>query len=234
MAKTNERILRILRELQKRTQEAGCTEAEALAAAEKMGRLMEEHDIEVGEIGMREEASGATKRKLFAADDYAGTLITGLKHFCSLITYIDHNERGVAACYVIFGMEHDLEIATYLYEICAEAMDEEWHKFMDRNGYSMKKRQSFRMGFANRVYRRLLEMKAERDARTYQKTGTSLVVVKDAIVKSEFDKLGIKLNKARVQQAADMGAYYSGQAAGSRVNLNNPLTGGVGTDPALR
>lgn len=234
MGKSNERILRILRELQKRTTEAGCTEAEALAAAEKMGRLMEEHDIEVGEIGMREEASGATKRKLFAADDYAGVLITGLKHFCSLIAYIDRNELSVAACYVIFGMEHDLEIATYLYEICSEAMEEEWVRYMDVHGYSMKKRQSFRMGFSSRVYRRLLDMKAERDARTYQKTGTSLVVVKDAIVKSEFEKLGIKLGKGKAQQAADAGAYYSGQAAGERVNLNNPLTGGVGKEAALR
>lgn len=225
MADSKERIKRIIRALQERTTDRGCTEAEAMDAAIKIGQLMEEHDLEMGEIGMKEEAKGAKNDRLFATDDHAGVLITGIKNFCSLIAYRDTNYRGHATCYVIFGMPQDLEIAKYLYEICCEAMETGWAKFMESDGYSMKKRASFRMGFASRVYHRLKDMKEERDQRTYVKTGTALVVVKDAIVKSEFDKLGIKLRKGVSQgEAADMNAYSKGAMAGQRMNLNNPLT----------
>ena len=232
-ARAKERATRLIRELQKKTEENGCSEAEALSAAEKIGQLMEEHDIDLGEIGIKEEGVKATQVRVFAADDYAGTLVTGIKRFCSLIAYLDTNYRGAAACYVLFGLPHDLELATYLYEICCEAMDEDWARFMERNGYSIAKRQSFRLGFATRVYERLKLMKEERDQRTYVKTGTALVVVKDAVVKQEFDKLGISLRKTGPRVARDNHAFAQGHAAGGRLNLNNPI-GSRSADARLR
>lgn len=219
-----DRVKRIIRELQAKTEENGCTEQEAMAAAAKMGQLLEDYNLNIDEVGVREDASQCKKNEVFAADQFAGTLITGIKHFCGIIAYQVSGE-GHGMKYVLFGTPHDLEIALYLYEVCAEAMEHDWVGYMNQHGYSMKKRASFRMGFAARVYDRLAQMKRERDARNASSC-RDLVVLKDQLVKSEFAKLGIRLVKSAGRVAADGHAYGHGQAAGSRVNLNNPITGG--------
>lgn len=219
-----DRIKRIIQGLQDKTQENGCTEEEAMASAAKMGQLLDEYDLSIDEIGVREDAGQCKKNEVFAADSYAGTLITGIKHFCGIIAYQVSGE-GHAMKYVFFGTPHDLEIATYLYEVCAEAMEYDWSTYMQDHGYSLKKRASFRAGFSSRVYSRLKDMKAERDARNASQS-RELVVLKDQLVKAEFGKLGIHLVKSAGTRAADEHAYRSGQTAGSRVNLNNPLGGG--------
>lgn len=226
-----DRAKRLIRELQNRTTDRGCTEAEALEAADMIGKLLEENDLEMTEVGLKEEAAGAIKNMVFATDDFAGTLVTGIKLFCGLICYRDNTHEGHGATYVLFGLPQDVDLGMYLYEVCAEAMEHDWAEFMNRHGYSMKKRASFRMGFANRVYERLKLMKEERDVRTYRATGTALVVMKQQIVKAEFDRqLGIKLVKQAGKVAADRDAYHQGRAAGGRVNLNNPLGGGEDRD----
>lgn len=230
-----ERVKRIIRELQQKTEAQGCTEEEALAAAAKMGELLEKYDLEIDEIGIREDASKCRKNEVYAADSYAGTLVSGIRNFCGVIAYQHHGE-GHAGRYVFFGTPHDLEIALFLYEVCSEAMDYDWAQYMERHGYSMKKRMSFRAGFSHRVYDRLMQMKEERDARMRAQTGTALMVLKDQLVTEEFRKqLGIKLVKVRGGNvSADRHAYQEGMNAGGRVNLNSPITGGSGDTERLR
>lgn len=230
-----ERVKRVIQALQAKTQDNGCTEEEALAAAAKLGQLLEEHNLSIDEVGVRDETAECRKNEVFAADDYAGTLVVGIKNFCGIIAYREHG-AGHAGKYVFFGTAHDVEIALYLYEICAEAMDNDWQSYMDRHGYSMKKRMSFRAGFAHRVYDRLMEMKRERDERNRKATGTALMVLKDQLVTEAFQRqLGIKLVKCREgrNMQADPSAYREGQSAGGRVNLNNPLGNPAGNNRAL-
>jgi uncharacterized protein DUF2786 len=223
-----ERVKRIIRELQAKTEENGCTEQEAMSAAAKMGRLLEDYGLNIDEVGIREDASQCRKNEVYAADQFAGTLISGIKSFCDIIAYQVGGE-GHGMKYCLFGTPHDLEIAQYLYEVCAEAMEHDWVAYMNVHGYSMKKRASFRMGFSGRVYERLRQMKAERDARNAS-TCRDLIVLKDQLVKAEWAKQGIRLVKSRGTVAADNHAYGHGHAAGGRVNLNNPITGGPGRD----
>jgi hypothetical protein len=229
-----ERVKRIIRELQNKTESNGCTEQEAMAAAATMGRLLEENNLDITEIGVREETSKCEKFEVYAADDYAGSLIVGIKHFCEIIAYTVSNE-GHAGKYVFFGTPHDVAIALYLYEVCAEAMEHDWARYMETNGYSMKKRMSFRAGFSRRIYDRLMEMKRERDAASAS-TCRDLVVLKDQLVTEEFARrFGIKLVTRRGggNMSADMSAYRAGQSAGGRVNLRNPIEGGVGSSERL-
>lgn len=228
-----ERIKRVIQALRDKTTDNGCTEEEALAAAAKLGALLEEHNLSLDEVGVREEAGQCRKNEVYAADDYAGSLIVGIAHYCEIIAYRSPGD-GHAGKYVFFGTPHDLEIALYLYEVCAEAMEWDWSRYMETGGYSMKKRMSFRAGFANRVYARLHEMKAERDARNVS-TCRDLVVLKDQLVRQEFQKTGVRLVKSRGGYGpADPDAWRAGQAAGGRVNLNNPLGGPGSSNPSLR
>ncbi len=226
-----ERVKRIIQGLQAKTEANGATEEEAMAAAAKLGELLEQYDLSIDEVGVREDASQCRKNEVFAADDAAGSLISGIGKFCTLIVYQTRG-TGHGSRYTFFGTPHDLEIAVYLYEITAEAMDHDFSSYMEREGYSMKKRMSFRAGFSQRVYQRLMKMKADRDAR--RPTGTALVVLKDQLVKSEWAKEGIHLSKSRGTFAADRGAFAQGQAAGGRVNLNNPLGGPSGPRGHIR
>src|SRR5688500_9866976 len=119
-----DKIKQRIRALQDKTLENGCTEAEAMAAAEMIGRLLEKYDLELGEIGMKEEAAAAQSNEVFAADDFAGTMVTGIKIFCGLIAYKKTGGgTGHGCVFVLFGLPQDLEVAKYLYEICCEAME---------------------------------------------------------------------------------------------------------------
>ena len=59
-------------------------------------------------------------------------------------------------------------------------------------------------------------------ASTLASTGRDLIVVKGAVVKSEFAKLGLRLrsNGNSGTGARDSGAYGAGKAAGDRVSFN--------------
>lgn len=229
-----ERAKRLIADLQKITPENGATEHEALNAAARLGELLSKYNLDLTDAIVREDAAKCVKNEVFAADDFAGAIIVGIKHFCGIITYKAYG-GGHAGKYVLFGVPHDVEIGLYLYEICAEAMDHDWATFMEDYGYSMKKRQSFRAGFSERIYSRLLQMKAERDAANAS-TCRDLIVLKDQLVTEEFQRqVGIKLVKLRGGNfAADPNAYRAGQSAGGRVNLNNPLGNPVGDGPRIR
>lgn len=221
-----ERAKRLIRELKNRTEDRGFTEAEALQAAKQLGELLEKYDLTIDEVGVKEDAAKCAKNVVFAADNAASSFVTAIGKFCSLIVY---EETGGSTKFVFFGTPHDLEIGIYLYEMLSDSVERDWADYSERFGYSMKKRMSFRAGFANRVYTRLIEMKNERDARNRAQTGTALMVLKNQLVTEEFQKqLGIKLVKSRGTVAADSHAYMHGQAAGNRTNLSNPLTGGSG------
>lgn len=223
MGIASERVKRIIRALQEKTEDRGCSEEEALAAAKKVGELLSEHDLEMDDIGVRAESADASKQIMRAADDFAGSICVGIASLCDLVVWKSgHGE------FSFFGTEHDLALGCYLYEVCAEAMDIDWAKYMEVHGYSMKKRASFRMGFAGRITERLREIKAERKAAQMKmSSATDLVVLKDQLVKAEFNKLGIKLHKGAKKTIADMNAYTHGRAAGDRLNLNNPIGDGT-------
>lgn len=234
-AKALERAKRLIRELQDVSEANGASEHEALNAAKRLGEILEKYNLDLTDASVREDASACVKNEVFAADDYAGTLVVGIKHFCEIIAYTVSND-GHAGKYVFFGVPHDVGIALYLYEICSEAMEYDWAGYMEVHGYSMKKRASFRAGFAHRIYTRLMDLKRERDERAAQSTCRDLIVLKDQLVTEEFKKqLGIRLVKAKARGGpADSGAFRAGMAAGANVNLNSPLTGGVGGGTQIR
>ncbi len=223
-----ERVKRVIRALQAKSTDNGCTEEEAMEAARKMGELLEQYDLGIDEVGVREDASECRENEVYAADSFAGTLISGIGKFCTLIVY-QVTGTGHGMKYKFFGTPHDLLVAGYLYEVCAEAMDHDWSAYMEDFGYSMKKRASFRSGFSQRVYVRLMQMKAERDARNAS-TSRALVVLKDQLVQTEWRRKGIRLHKNRSTFRADAHAHGHGQLAGNRVNLNNPVGGSADKD----
>lgn len=231
-----ERVKRIIRSLASRTEDNGVTEAEAMEAAAKIGALLAQNDLELSQVMLDGMKSEMVKEWVFAPDDSAGSIIVGIGKLCSLIVYRDTGSVGTR--YALFGHNVDVELAKYLWEVCSNAMEHDWVQYGSKHGFKRTQRDSFRMGFSGRVHGRLLELKAQRDAehaRHVRMSGcTDLVVVKDQIVKVEWEKEGIQLTKGRARTVHDRAAFREGRAAGERVNLSNPITDGRGVRGALR
>jgi hypothetical protein len=222
-----ERAKRIIRGLLDRTEDNGCTEAEAMANADKVSELLAVYELSLTDVIAR-DTSDMVRREVYSADSSAGSVITGIGRLCSLTVYHDNGSRGSVTTYVMFGHAPDVELGVYLYEVVCEAMDHDQQKDAEKHGYSKKRRESFRMGFAGRVATRLTQMREARDAARQAQVrmsgGTDLMVIKDQIVTQEFEKTGIKLKSRGKRTVHDTAAYGRGHAEGSKVNLNNPLT----------
>lgn len=72
---------------------------------------------------------------------------------------------------------------------------------------------------------------AERMAAAERAVGAnSLIVLKGQLVQKEYDDLGMKVRSVKMKhRSVDYSAETAGRAAGNRVNLNRPLTGGSAT-----
>ena len=82
---------------------------------------------------------------------------------------------------------------------------------------------------ANEATDRVRQMKREQrrdiDA-ACASTGTSIVVVKNAVVESAYSAMGLRLKAARKSTlTVDRSAWNAGQAAGESVNLSRSLAG---------
>jgi hypothetical protein len=226
-AKRLERAKRIIRGALERTADRGCTEAEALANAERVSAMLAQFNLSLTDVIVR-DVSDMVEREVYAADKFIGSVVTGIGRLCSLQTYHKTASTTVTA-HVMYGHAPDVEFGLYLYEVIAEAAETDWVADMARNGYSKAKRESFRQGFAQRVRKRLTDLKdeqdAERDRHRVMSAGTDLVVLKDQIVAAEFEKTGVKLVMRAAPTPRDRAAYYRGVEAGTNVNLSRPLQG---------
>lgn len=220
-----QRAKRLINKLLERTMERGCSEHEALEASEKVTDLLKQFDLTLEEVVIRAET--CVKREVYAPNDCFGSLVSGIAKLCSLVHYLDTGKTGYV--YVMFGFQRDMELAIFLYETLLEAFDYEWALFTKENGFARKVKESFQEGFADRVWHRLYDLRVQRDeanaARVKASGCKDLVLVRDALVKEEFSKTGVRLSFHNKQRTRDSNAYSHGQAAGSRASINVPLNG---------
>lgn len=220
-----ERVKRLIRAMTERTTDRGFTEAEALQAAGRVGELLEQFDLTLDEVLIGEET--CVQREVYTDDMYAGGIARGITKLCSLRYYIKAGESPVT--YVLFGFARDMELAIFLYETLMEACNVEWGEYSKIHGFQRKKRESFRLGFSERVSQRLTQIRAKRDADNAARVAASgcrdLVLVRDALVDDEFEKTGVRLVYARGPQASCRTSYWAGDSAGQRARINTPVNG---------
>jgi hypothetical protein len=240
LAKVKARI----RALAARTVERGCSEAEAMAAAAKVGELLEVYGLSMSEVELREEA--CVQRTLVFADPRRQALSW---LFPALLRFTACRGWTVGrADYVIFGLEPDVQMAEWLMHVIANALSWEEAQYRATPDYARRRAhaqsalRSFRLGFADRVAARLEELGAHRRATEAAAvaaaaapggTGTALVVLKERKIEQEFRGLGVRLRTVtRNAVVRDRGAYGRGREAGGRVGFERPL--GAGATPRLK
>jgi hypothetical protein len=228
-------VIQVIKDLANKTIENGCTEAEVMAAMDKINLLLKTYNLSMDKVFIEQSAcvqelidSGNKKR------DFIDIVLTGIKVLTDCIVWRDTNYRTVV--YRIFGMEPDVKMAKYLYFLIKASGEAEYNKYKanTRNNFvhGNAMRKSFFVGFTNRMYSRLLHLAKDRKAEVAQKQSTqiqgSLIVMKQNKVADEFAKVGIKLKKSKATyfRIKDRTAYDSGANAADSVNLNRPIGGG--------
>ena len=233
MSQTTEltRVKARIKALAEKTVSNGCTEAEAMAAAEMVGRLLERYALSMEEIDVREAhcvrvevpIGGRQRRPIDGC-------VTAIARFCDCKVWISRD--GDVPSYVFFGFESDTTLASYLYSLINHAMWTELESFraahpqLRATGLRSASK-SFQQGMAVRIAGRLDHMHQARDNVAAQRsTGTALMVIKHRVVDDAFRETEIRLVSAgSLTRARVNGAFRHGMAAGDRVNLNRPVQG---------
>ncbi|MBU8544193.1 MULTISPECIES: DUF2786 domain-containing protein [Roseomonadaceae] len=225
-----------LRALAAKTIDRGCSEAEAMMAAQKVGELLEVYGLTMSEVELRDEpclqrdivitgprlqAVGIIFMAILRLTETRGWMV-GRNHF------------------VLFGLEPDVLMGEYLMHVVAGAVDHEEALFRASEAYRRSRQtpqqrlRSFRYGFAERVSERMDELAAQRQASMTTPAasggGTALVVAKEKRVAEAFRDLGIRLrSRTTTRRVSDNAAFRQGAAAGGRVALERPVGAGAGT-----
>ena len=224
------RVKARIKALAEKTVSNGCTEAEAMAAAEMVGRLLERYALSMEEIDVREERcvqievpiGGKQRRPIDGC-------VTAVARFCDCKVWIARD--AIMPSYVFFGFDADTALAGYLFNVIDRAMATALIAFRVTHprliGVGLRRAsRSFQQGMAARVADRLAEMHRERDANiaAQRSTGTALILVKHQVVEDAFRETEIRLVAAAgLSRARLNGAFRHGLAAGDRVNLNRPV-----------
>jgi Protein of unknown function (DUF2786) len=115
------RVKARIRALAEKTVSNGCTEAEAMAAAEMVGRLLERYALSMQEIDVRQEVcvqvevpvGGKQRRPIDGC-------VTAIARFCDCKVWISRDTGKPT--YVFFGFEVDAALAGYLFHVIDRAM----------------------------------------------------------------------------------------------------------------
>jgi hypothetical protein len=218
------KLMQRIQGLRAKTIGQGCTEQEALAAAEKVAELLDRYGLSLGELDFKaqpcEGVSVQTTRRRAASID---SCVPAIAEFFDCRVWSEQ-PKGAALRYVFFGVRADVAAAEYLYELVERAFETETRSFQagamyaEMAGERRKATISFQAGLAQGIRDKLRALQAARDAWRSSVSGRDLVVAKAAIVDDEIAKLGLDLQeKGHFRNRRVLAeAFSAGKIAGER------------------
>ena len=236
MTSERQEIAAKVRALLAKTVDKGCTEQEAVAAAAKANELMDRYQVDLSETELEEEglargrAEGPESRKLNVQD----LIGWGIADYCEVKAWKTHSGDYKRWRFVFFGLRSDVEFANWLLKGLEAFV---WQK-ADEYGGSYFDKRNFAMGCADRITERLrAEVKARKQKPVTMSSGRDLVVVKQAIVQREFDKLGMRFRSCRSSSYCSGGSHEArsaGYQAGDGASFGRPVGGSTQRLPSGR
>lgn len=237
-------VTRRVRALLNKTVANGCTEDEAIAAAEKARAMMDQHRLTMSDIEFKSEpmVDKTFDRKLKKKTSPTDYCLKGIEKYCGVRMWRMTDYVGIMRCRVL-GLRDDADFAEYLYNMIDSAIwggVDHWYYKEEKLQHSRltqtEKRHavwSYELGMATRINERLIAMAAALEPVAKTSDGTALVLVRNPLVDEAFAKLGIRFGRrSKGMSMHDYAAHAAGQAAGDRVNLNRPV-GGTGASKRL-
>lgn len=220
-----DKVLARIQALRAKTVETGCTEQEALAAAEKVAELLDRYGLSLSEIELQsqtcEGAGIGTGRKRFGPID---NCIPAVARFCDCRVWSEKTTAGEIR-YVFFGLPADVAGARYLYELVEQAFETETNLFKSGELYakhipSFRRGAvtSFQTGLAHGIAGKVSALHAEREAAMRTTSGRDLMPIKETMVEDELAKLGMtfRTRSGQTGKRVIADAYQAGHEAGDR------------------
>jgi hypothetical protein len=228
-----DKVLARIQALRAKTVDRGCTEDEAIAAAEKVAELLDRHGLSLSEVELKEQACEGfgvgTGRRRFGPID---SCIPAVGMFCDCRVWSEKAPDGEIR-YVFFGLPADVAGACYLYELVERAFATETELFKrselyaeHRSGDRRSATQSFQTGLAHGIARKLHELRQRREETMRTETGRDLVPVKEAVVEEELARLGLRFQTRNGGRGRYVlrDAYEAGHEAGDRFEYRPGIT----------
>lgn len=217
-----DRIAAVIRALKAKTTENGCTEEEAASAAAMVAAMLAKHNLTESEVELRENRfSRHRERTEDTVGDRLWKIADGVAYLVGCKSWKEGDGRAIN----FFGFDHEVEVARYLFAVCAHAMRSERDRLHHANAILSASRRRmiivpFLDGMADSLRRRLKAMKPP------VPTGKGLVVLRGELIERAFADTGIKLDTVSARRGRDFEpSYRKGVAAGERVALNPGLAG---------
>lgn len=227
-----ERLVQRIQGLRAKTVAQGCTEQEALAAAEKVAELLDRHGLSLGELEFRAQPCDGigiqTDRRRLGPIDQC---VPGIAAFFDCRVWAEM-PKGAPVRYVFFGLRGDVSAAQYLYEMVERAFATETTAFQAgelyarMDGVRRSATNSFQVGLARGICDKLQALRAARDAHLRSASGRDLVPLKAAMVDEEMAKLGLSLRAREMARSRRVlaDAFKAGEAAGQRFEFAPAIT----------
>jgi hypothetical protein len=228
-----DKLVQRIRALREKTVEQGCTEQEAMAAAEKVAELLDRYGLSLSELDLRKQTCEGIgvdtgRKRRGPIDDCMGTIAV----FFDCRVWAETAESGVLR-YIFFGLPGDVQAAVYLHDLVALAFAAETARFQAGEFYGSlfsgdrrSATNSFQVGLARGINAKLNALRHARDVVAGESGGRALVPVKQSIIEQEMEKLGLtlrRLNAARRKVIPD--AFNSGREAGERFEYRPGIAG---------
>lgn len=203
--------------LMAKTTAAGCTEAEAMAAAEAAARLMREHGLSSDDIEMVSATSEGSTRRATWRDRLANVIA-----HCTNTAVIAHPRQ-----LEFIGVSPGPEIAAYLRDICINAVEREVKCFQTSEFYRRRRTSKTRhqattdfvFGMTGRLEVRLWKTFA--DVRDRDRLAASVAAMERRYGGKLTDR---RLPARKTEKYVE--AALAGIVAGEKVALNRGVGGG--------
>ncbi|WP_114709076.1 DUF2786 domain-containing protein [Vibrio cholerae] len=197
---------------------------EALLAAKRARRLMDQHSISKQDIenaGSKEFLESKSEYEYRQRNAWVIKLQNAVAELNDCIGVIEwcsgsvmHKFRGFTADAVVAKMTLD-----YLIETCNRCCNE-------ADVYGRSEKNQFRLGFARVIAVKVYSIIAEREEKFVSTTGTNIIPLKLNQIKNHFGELSTdKGVKSREPTLSEMEAYMSGVMAGSKTGLDKQIDG---------
>lgn len=218
-----DRLIGRIQALRAKTVEQGCTEQEALAAAEKVAELLDRYGLSLSELDLQQQACEGMpvetgRRRVGPVDD----CVPAVAAFFDCRVWGEKSASGTLR-YVFFGLPADVAAARYLYELVERAFATETARFQTGETYTAAHTRvrrtatnSFQIGLARGIASKLQTLRDAREATLRSASGRDLVVAKADVVDAELSKLGMQFRtrKGTAGRRVLLDAFEEGHEAG--------------------
>ncbi len=227
------RVRARIQALQEKTVAQGCTEAEALAAAEKISELLSRYDLDLdletaGETSSCQHKQHVTSRRRTAEIDET---LQAVAEFCDCAYWFSIPPDSPLTLH-LFGLPADVAAAAALCEAVEKAFQSEVAAFKKTDTYQAtpsaqraRATRSFKVGMSHGINERLRQVRDAREQAAAAQGGRSLVPMKEERIHEDMMRMGLRL-RSTIRQTAPVQqeAHLKGLAAGRQFNTGPGLS----------